>query len=99
MVCDKYDPSQMTYSIPLPALSPGLIEKVTTELSTSIYQLIDIHCSSFYADFQPLHAPLYRVSCENLGVPSHLSFTVYAAHNIPETWVHRWVMMPFPQKG
>ncbi|KAF4022735.1 hypothetical protein G4228_014838 [Cervus hanglu yarkandensis] len=66
----------------------GLIEKVTTELSTSIYQLIDIHCSSFYADFQPLHAPLYRVSCENLGVPSHLSFTVYAAHNIPETWVH-----------
>uniref|UniRef100_A0AC11ANX7 Phosphatidylinositol-4-phosphate 3-kinase catalytic subunit type 2 gamma n=1 Tax=Ovis aries TaxID=9940 RepID=A0AC11ANX7_SHEEP len=67
----------------------GLIEKVTTELSTSICQLIDIHCSSFCADFQPLHAPLCSVSCVNLGLHSHLSFTVYAAHNIPETWVHR----------
>ncbi|XP_057557627.1 phosphatidylinositol 3-kinase C2 domain-containing subunit gamma isoform X3 [Hippopotamus amphibius kiboko] len=65
----------------------GLIEKVTTELSTSIYQLIDIYCSSFYADFQPLNAPVRSVSCVNLGPHSHLSFTVYAAHNIPETWV------------
>ncbi|XP_057557626.1 phosphatidylinositol 3-kinase C2 domain-containing subunit gamma isoform X2 [Hippopotamus amphibius kiboko] len=67
----------------------GLIEKVTTELSTSIYQLIDIYCSSFYADFQPLNAPVRSVSCVNLGPHSHLSFTVYAAHNIPETWVLR----------
>uniref|UniRef100_A0A8C3X1K0 Phosphatidylinositol 3-kinase C2 domain-containing subunit gamma n=1 Tax=Catagonus wagneri TaxID=51154 RepID=A0A8C3X1K0_9CETA len=66
----------------------GLIEKVTTELSMSIYQLIDIYCRSFYADFQPLNAPS-SVSCVNLGLHSHLSFTVYAAHNIPETWVHR----------
>ena len=65
-----------------------LIEKVTTKLSMSIYQLIDIYCCSFYADFQPLNAP-NSVSCVNLGLHSHLSFTVYAAHNIPETWVHR----------
>lgn len=73
----------------------GLIEKVTTELSTSICQLIDIHCSSFCADFQPLHAPLYSVSCVNLGLHSHLSFTVYAAHNIPETWVHSYKAFSF----
>uniref|UniRef100_A0A8C6MI71 Phosphatidylinositol-4-phosphate 3-kinase catalytic subunit type 2 gamma n=1 Tax=Moschus moschiferus TaxID=68415 RepID=A0A8C6MI71_MOSMO len=73
----------------------GLIEKVTTELSTSICQLIDIYCSSFYADFQPLHAPLYSVSCGNLGLHSHLSFTVYAAHNIPETWVHSYKAFSF----
>ncbi|KAM7244006.1 hypothetical protein CapIbe_004614 [Capra ibex] len=73
----------------------GLIEKVTTELSASICQLIDIHCSSFCADFQPLHAPLYSVSCVNLGLHSHLSFTVYAAHNIPETWVHSYKAFSF----
>ncbi|KAF5912541.1 hypothetical protein HPG69_004212 [Diceros bicornis minor] len=65
----------------------GLIEKVTTELSMSIYRLIDVYCSSFYADFQPLNAP-DSISCVNPGLHSHLSFTVYAAHNIPETWVH-----------
>uniref|UniRef100_A0A2R9CFA5 Phosphatidylinositol 3-kinase C2 domain-containing subunit gamma n=1 Tax=Pan paniscus TaxID=9597 RepID=A0A2R9CFA5_PANPA len=66
----------------------GLIEKVTTELSTSIYQLINVYCNSFYADFQPVNVPRC-ISYLNPGLPSHLSFTVYAAHNIPETWVHR----------
>eukprot|EP00074_Homo_sapiens_P096511 XP_016874965.1 phosphatidylinositol 4-phosphate 3-kinase C2 domain-containing subunit gamma isoform X6 [Homo sapiens] len=66
----------------------GLIEKVTTELSTSIYQLINVYCNSFYADFQPVNVPRCT-SYLNPGLPSHLSFTVYAAHNIPETWVHR----------
>ncbi|XP_070350453.1 phosphatidylinositol 3-kinase C2 domain-containing subunit gamma isoform X6 [Equus asinus] len=72
----------------------GLIEKVTTELSTSIYQLIDVYCSSFYADFQPLNAP-DRVPFVNPGLHSHLSFTVYAAHNIPETWVHSYKAFSF----
>ncbi|EHH20560.1 Phosphatidylinositol-4-phosphate 3-kinase C2 domain-containing subunit gamma [Macaca mulatta] len=66
----------------------GLMEKVTTELSTSIYQLINVYCNSFYADFQPVNVPRC-ISYLNPGLPSHLSFTVYAAHNIPETWVHR----------
>ncbi|XP_029811630.1 phosphatidylinositol 4-phosphate 3-kinase C2 domain-containing subunit gamma isoform X2 [Suricata suricatta] len=66
----------------------GLIEKVTTELSKAIYQLISIYCRSFYADFQPLNVP-DDISYVNPGLHSHLSFTVYAAHNIPETWVHR----------
>nr|XP_053777735.1 phosphatidylinositol 3-kinase C2 domain-containing subunit gamma isoform X2 [Desmodus rotundus] len=72
----------------------GLIEKVTTELSTSIYQLIDVYCSSFYADFQPLNAPAYA-SCVHPGPHSHLSFTVYAAHNIPETWAHSYKAFSF----
>nr|XP_019600255.1 PREDICTED: phosphatidylinositol 4-phosphate 3-kinase C2 domain-containing subunit gamma isoform X2 [Rhinolophus sinicus] len=72
----------------------GLIEKVTTELSTSIYQLIDVYCSSFYADFQPLNAS-GSVSFVNPGLHSHLSFTVYAAHNIPDTWVHSYKAFSF----
>ncbi|XP_004435480.1 PREDICTED: phosphatidylinositol 4-phosphate 3-kinase C2 domain-containing subunit gamma [Ceratotherium simum simum] len=72
----------------------GLIEKVTTELSMSIYRLIDVYCSSFYADFQPLNAP-DSISCVNPGLHSHLSFTVYAAHNIPETWVHSYKAFSF----
>ncbi|XP_053412284.1 phosphatidylinositol 3-kinase C2 domain-containing subunit gamma isoform X2 [Nycticebus coucang] len=67
----------------------GLIEKVTTELSTSIHQLINVYCSSFCADFQPMHVP-ESTFCVNPGLHSHLSFTVYAAHNIPETWVYSY---------
>ncbi|XP_060050416.1 phosphatidylinositol 3-kinase C2 domain-containing subunit gamma isoform X2 [Erinaceus europaeus] len=72
----------------------GFIEKVTSELSMSIYQLIDVYCKSFYADFQPLNPPPC-VSHVNLGLHSHLSFTVYAAHNIPETWVHSYKAFSF----
>ncbi|XP_058138836.1 phosphatidylinositol 3-kinase C2 domain-containing subunit gamma [Dasypus novemcinctus] len=72
----------------------GLIEKVTTELSTSIYHLIDIYSSSFYTDFQPVNAP-GSISVVNPGLDSHLSFTVYAAHNIPETWVHSYKAFSF----
>ncbi|XP_027623616.1 phosphatidylinositol 4-phosphate 3-kinase C2 domain-containing subunit gamma isoform X2 [Tupaia chinensis] len=72
----------------------GLIEKVTTELSSSIYQLTHMYCSSFYADFQPVNAP-GSISCVHPGLHSHLSFTVYAAHNIPETWVHSYKAFSF----
>ncbi|XP_021546073.1 phosphatidylinositol 4-phosphate 3-kinase C2 domain-containing subunit gamma [Neomonachus schauinslandi] len=72
----------------------GLIEKVTTELSRSIYQLINAYCCSFYADFQPLNVP-DDISYVNPGLHSHLSFTVYAVHNIPETWVHSYKAFSF----
>ncbi|XP_014307217.1 phosphatidylinositol 4-phosphate 3-kinase C2 domain-containing subunit gamma [Myotis lucifugus] len=72
----------------------GWIEKVTTELSTSIYQLIDVYCNSFYTDFQPLNTAV-SVSCVNPGLHPHLSFTVYAAHNIPEAWVHGYKAFSF----
>ncbi|XP_054552739.1 phosphatidylinositol 3-kinase C2 domain-containing subunit gamma [Talpa occidentalis] len=71
-----------------------LIKKVTTALSTSIHWLIDIYCNSFCADFQLLHAPV-SIPCVNPGLHSHLSFTVYAAHNIPETWVHSYKAFSF----
>lgn len=34
----------------------GLVEKVTAELSMALHQLIDMYCSSFYANFQPMEA-------------------------------------------
>ncbi|XP_012788857.2 phosphatidylinositol 3-kinase C2 domain-containing subunit gamma isoform X1 [Sorex araneus] len=71
-----------------------LIEKVTSDLSVSIYQLIGIYCCSFYADFQPLSAP-HSISYVNPGLHSHLTFTLYAAHNIPETWVHSYKVFSF----
>lgn len=87
MAYNKYGPSKMTL-ISILFFPLGLIEKVTTELSRSIYQLINAYCCSFYADFQPLNVP-DDISYVNPGLHSHLSFTVYAVHNIPETWVHR----------
>ncbi|XP_049738525.1 phosphatidylinositol 3-kinase C2 domain-containing subunit gamma isoform X2 [Elephas maximus indicus] len=72
----------------------GLIEKVTAELSTSIYHLIDVYCSSFYTDFQPVNAP-GSISWVNPGLDSYFSFTVYAAHNIPETWMHSYKAFSF----
>ncbi|KAL1775579.1 hypothetical protein HispidOSU_001058 [Sigmodon hispidus] len=65
----------------------GFIEKVTAELSRSIYQLIAVYCSSFCTDFQPVHTP-GGASCIYPGLHSHLSFTVSTLHNVPETWAH-----------
>ncbi|XP_047405278.1 phosphatidylinositol 3-kinase C2 domain-containing subunit gamma isoform X2 [Sciurus carolinensis] len=75
-------------------LAKGFIERVTTELSMSIYQLIDAYCHSFYADFQPVNAP-GSISRVNPGLHSHLSFTVYAVHNIPEAWVGSYKAFSF----
>uniref|UniRef100_A0A8C7A2C6 Phosphatidylinositol 3-kinase C2 domain-containing subunit gamma n=1 Tax=Neovison vison TaxID=452646 RepID=A0A8C7A2C6_NEOVI len=72
----------------------GLIEKVASELSRSIYQLINAYCYSFYADFQPLKVP-DEIPYVNPGLHSHLSFTVYAVHNIPEIWVHSYKAFSF----
>ncbi|KAM6214914.1 phosphatidylinositol 3-kinase C2 domain-containing subunit gamma [Rhynchocyon petersi] len=72
----------------------GSIEKVTAELSASIYHFIDVYCSSFYTDFQPVNAPR-STSFVNSGLDSHFSFTVYAVHNIPEIWVHSYKVFSF----
>ncbi|XP_045637337.1 phosphatidylinositol 4-phosphate 3-kinase C2 domain-containing subunit gamma [Ursus americanus] len=72
----------------------GLIEKVTTELSRSIFHLINAYCCSFYADFQLLNVP-DDISCVNRGLHSHLSFTMYAVHNVPETWVQSYKAFSF----
>ncbi|XP_076796833.1 phosphatidylinositol 3-kinase C2 domain-containing subunit gamma isoform X3 [Arvicanthis niloticus] len=72
----------------------GFIEKVTAELTRSIYHLIDVYCSSFCTDFQPLHIP-GSVSCIHAGIQSHLSFTVCSLHNVPETWAHSYKAFSF----
>ncbi|XP_007942633.1 phosphatidylinositol 4-phosphate 3-kinase C2 domain-containing subunit gamma [Orycteropus afer afer] len=72
----------------------GSIEKVTAELSAAIYHLIDVYCSSFYTDFQPVNTP-GRISFVNPALDCYFSFTVYAAHNIPETWVHGYKAFSF----
>lgn len=72
----------------------GFIERVTAELSRSIYQLIDVYCSSFCTDFQPVHTP-GGVSHVHAGLQSHLSFTVCSLHNVPETWAHSYKAFSF----
>ncbi|XP_029391538.1 phosphatidylinositol 4-phosphate 3-kinase C2 domain-containing subunit gamma isoform X2 [Mus pahari] len=72
----------------------GFIERVTAELSKSIYQLIDMYCSSFCTDFQPVHTP-GGVSHARDGLQSHLSFTVCSLHNVPETWAHSYKAFSF----
>lgn len=91
MAYEKYDPSQTSQSLSF--TPPGFIEKVTAELSRSIYQLIQVYCSSFCTDFQPVHTPGGAHSGGgggiHAGLHSHLSFTVCTLHNVPETWAHR----------
>ncbi|XP_051011482.1 phosphatidylinositol 3-kinase C2 domain-containing subunit gamma [Acomys russatus] len=72
----------------------GVIEKVTAELSRSIYQLIEVYCSSFCTDFQPVHTP-GGTSCIHVGLHSHLSFTVCTLHNVPEMWAHSYKAFSF----
>lgn len=72
----------------------GSLEKVTAELSRSIYQLIEVYCSSFCTDFQPVHTP-GGTSCIHAGLHAHLSFTVCTLHNVPETWAHSYKAFSF----
>ncbi|XP_052028710.1 phosphatidylinositol 3-kinase C2 domain-containing subunit gamma isoform X2 [Apodemus sylvaticus] len=72
----------------------GFIEKVTAELSKSIYQLIDVYCSSFCTDFQPVHTP-GGVSHVHTGLHSHLSFMVCTLHNVPEAWARSYKAFSF----
>lgn len=86
MAYKKYDPSQTFPSLSFTPL--GFIEQVTAELSRSISQLIEVYCSSFCTDFQPVLTP-GGASCIHAGLDSHLSFTVCTLHNVPEPWAHR----------
>ncbi|XP_010632870.1 phosphatidylinositol 4-phosphate 3-kinase C2 domain-containing subunit gamma-like, partial [Fukomys damarensis] len=72
----------------------GFMEKATTKLSTSIYQLIGMYCSSFYTDFQPVRSA-GSIPAVHPGIHSHLSFTVSAVHNVPESWVHSYKTFSF----
>ncbi|NXH14910.1 P3C2G kinase, partial [Bucco capensis] len=71
-----------------------LIEAAVTELSMAISCLIHVYSSSFDASFQLASIPK-SPSCADITLDSQLSFTVYAAHNIPEAWVNSYKVFSF----
>ncbi|NXO38966.1 P3C2G kinase, partial [Locustella ochotensis] len=73
---------------------PLLIEAAVTELSTAISRLIHVYSSSFDANFQLASTPESPL-CADISPNSQLSFTVRAAHNIPEAWVTSYKVFSF----
>ncbi|XP_029819247.1 phosphatidylinositol 4-phosphate 3-kinase C2 domain-containing subunit gamma [Manacus vitellinus] len=69
-------------------------EAAVTELSVAISRLIHVYSSSFDANFQLASIPK-SPSCADISLDSQLSFTVYAAHNIPEAWVNSYKVFSF----
>ncbi|KFP06531.1 Phosphatidylinositol 4-phosphate 3-kinase C2 domain-containing subunit gamma, partial [Calypte anna] len=65
-----------------------LIQDAVADLSVAISRLIYVYSNSFDTNFQ-LASPPKSPSNSDISLDSQLSFTVYAAHNIPETWVNR----------
>ncbi|NXR62442.1 P3C2G kinase, partial [Rhadina sibilatrix] len=71
-----------------------LIEAAVTQLSRAISQLIHAYSSSFDANFQLASTPKSPL-CADISLNSQLSFTVCAAHNIPEAWVTSYKVFSF----
>ncbi|KAF4789336.1 phosphatidylinositol 4-phosphate 3-kinase C2 domain-containing subunit gamma [Turdus rufiventris] len=71
-----------------------LIETAVTELSMAISHLIHAYSSSFDANFQLASTPESPL-CADISLNSQLSFTVCAAHNIPEAWMTRYKVFSF----
>uniref|UniRef100_A0A8C8STD6 Phosphatidylinositol-4-phosphate 3-kinase catalytic subunit type 2 gamma n=1 Tax=Pelusios castaneus TaxID=367368 RepID=A0A8C8STD6_9SAUR len=69
-------------------------ENAVTELSAAISHLIYIFSSSFNTDFQPAKIPR-SPSYAAVDLDPPLSFTVYAAHNIPAAWVKSYKVFSF----
>uniref|UniRef100_A0A8C3NPQ1 Uncharacterized protein n=1 Tax=Geospiza parvula TaxID=87175 RepID=A0A8C3NPQ1_GEOPR len=70
------------------------IEAAVTELSMAISRLIHAYSSSFDANFQLASIPRSPL-CAGISLNSQLSFTVCAAHNIPEAWVTSYKVFSF----
>ncbi|NXY22256.1 P3C2G kinase, partial [Atrichornis clamosus] len=71
-----------------------LIEAAVAELSRAISRLIHAYSSSFDANFQLANIPESPL-CADISLDCQLSFTVYAAHNIPEDWVDSYKVFSF----
>ncbi|NXO67779.1 P3C2G kinase, partial [Phainopepla nitens] len=71
-----------------------LIEAAVTELSMAISHLIHVYSSSFDVNFQLASIPKSPL-CADISLNSQLSFTVCAAHNIPEAWVTSYRVFSF----
>lgn len=85
MLCRKWPISNFYLFL---SLLLALTEAAATELSMAISHLIHVYSSSFDTDFQVANIPR-SPSRADISLDSQLSFTVYAAHNIPEAWVNR----------
>ncbi|NXF21895.1 P3C2G kinase, partial [Rhodinocichla rosea] len=72
----------------------SLLEAAVTELSMAISRLIHAYSSSFDANFQLASIPRSSL-CADISLNSQLSFTVCAAHNIPEAWVTSYKVFSF----
>ncbi|KAM9388736.1 phosphatidylinositol 3-kinase C2 domain-containing subunit gamma [Phaethornis superciliosus] len=72
----------------------ALIQDAVAELSMAISRLIYVYSSSFDTNFQ-LASPPKSPSDSDTSLDSQLSFTVYAAHNIPEAWVNSYKVFTF----
>uniref|UniRef100_A0A8B9TJQ4 Phosphatidylinositol-4-phosphate 3-kinase catalytic subunit type 2 gamma n=1 Tax=Anas platyrhynchos TaxID=8839 RepID=A0A8B9TJQ4_ANAPL len=75
-------------------LAVPLVKAAVTELSMAISRLIHVYSSSFETDFQLASIPK-NPSCADISLDSQLSFTIYAAHNIPEVWVNSYKVFSF----
>ncbi|NXH68953.1 P3C2G kinase, partial [Hydrobates tethys] len=92
---DITDAVEKLRAVPLvKAQVKALIEAAVTELSMAISCLIHVYSSSFDANFQLASIPK-SPSCADISLDSQLSFTVYAAHNIPEAWVNSYKVFSF----
>ncbi|XP_030325226.1 phosphatidylinositol 4-phosphate 3-kinase C2 domain-containing subunit gamma isoform X2 [Calypte anna] len=72
----------------------ALIQDAVADLSVAISRLIYVYSNSFDTNFQ-LASPPKSPSNSDISLDSQLSFTVYAAHNIPETWVNSYQVFTF----
>ncbi|NXG45091.1 P3C2G kinase, partial [Psilopogon haemacephalus] len=70
------------------------LQAAVTELSMAISCLIHVYSSSFDANFQLADIPKIPL-CADISLDSQLSFTVYAAHNIPDVWVNSYKFFSF----
>ncbi|NXE22412.1 P3C2G kinase, partial [Ardeotis kori] len=78
----------------LRAVSLVKAQAAVTELSMAISCLIHVYSTSFDANFWLASIPK-SPSCADISQDSQLSFTVYAAHNIPEAWVNSYKVFSF----
>ncbi|CAM9973289.1 unnamed protein product, partial [Bubo scandiacus] len=74
--------------------TPDKGKAAVTELSMAISSLIHVYSTSIDVNFQLACIPK-SPSCTDISLDSQLSFTVYAAHNIPEACVNSYKVFSF----
>ncbi|KAM9311387.1 phosphatidylinositol 3-kinase C2 domain-containing subunit gamma [Gastrophryne carolinensis] len=73
--------SQSSWTKLLPPKSPA--QEAAAQLSLAISRLINIYSRSFRTDFE---ARIPNEVCRPIAASDHLTFHLYAAHNLPDNW-------------